>query len=287
MSDSTSIDHTDGSQHQPTRNEGTSELLMATQVIPRWQTAADYDQAWLANHIHSERREASLLSEIREAVFGAQDGLTSVLAVASTVGAASGDTYAVMVAGLAATLAGVFSMAAGEYMSSKSQGEIFDAQIAMEAAEVEERPVEAEAEIAYLFEEEGLSRAASLQIAAEIAKVKHVLLKTMVEKELGLVHEGDNQALRGALIMGLAFGLAGLIPVLPYLFFSVGEAVYASTALAGASLFAMGVAKSRWTRRRWWASGLEIFVLGTLASVAGYVFGTLLPHLLGVAGVTA
>src|SRR6202140_326120 len=117
---------------------------------------ADYAPEWLREHLESERRSASVLSEVREAVFGAQDGLTSVLAVVSTVGGATGQPFAVLVAGFAATLAGIFSMAAGEYMSSKSQGEIFEAQIASDAREVEERPFEAEAEVAFLLEKEGL-----------------------------------------------------------------------------------------------------------------------------------
>src|SRR3984893_145677 len=117
--------------------------------------AAQYDSAWLRQHLAEERRSASVLSEIREAVFGAQDGLTSVLAVVSTVGGATGEPIAVLVAGLAATLAGIYSRAAGEYRSSRSQGEIFAAQIAMEAREVEERPLEAEAEVAFLLEREG------------------------------------------------------------------------------------------------------------------------------------
>src|ERR1700687_4175777 len=116
-------------------------------------SAQEYDREWVAQHLERERRDASLLSEIREAVFGAQDGLTSVLAVVSTVGGATGQPFAVLVAGLAATLAGIFSMAAGEYMSSKSQREIFRAQIDTEAREVEERPFEAEAEVAYLLED--------------------------------------------------------------------------------------------------------------------------------------
>src|SRR5207248_9245996 len=115
--------------------------------------ATQYDAAWLRQHLAEERRAASVLSEIREAVFGAQDGLTSVLAVVSTVGGATGQPFAVLVAGFAATLAGVFSMAAGEYMSSKSQREIFQAQIASEALEVEERPGEAEAEVAFMLQQ--------------------------------------------------------------------------------------------------------------------------------------
>jgi VIT1/CCC1 family predicted Fe2+/Mn2+ transporter len=247
--------------------------------------AADFDQDWLAQHLNAERRSASVLSEIREAVFGAQDGLTSVLAVVSTVGGATGQPFPVLVAGFAAMLAGVFSMSAGEYMSSKSQREIFEAQIASEAEEVQDRPAEAEAEVAFMLQEEGLPMDAARGVARELATNKNVLLKTMVEKELGLTMQDDANALRGALVMGVSFGVGGLIPILPYLFLGVATAVYVSVVLAALTLFGMGALKSRWTRRNWFISGLEIFALGAIAGIAGYFFGTLLPAALGVAGV--
>jgi vacuolar iron transporter family protein len=247
--------------------------------------ATDFDADWLARHLEQERHEASLLSEIREAVFGAQDGLTSVLAVVSTVGGATGQPFPVLIAGFAATLAGVFSMSAGEYMSSKSQREIFEAQIATEAEEVEQRPGEAEAEVAFMLEQEGLAPDAALRVARELARSKPVLLKTMVEKELGLSLDDDGNALRGALVMGASFGLGGLVPVLPYLFLGVHIALFFSVGLAALALFGMGVLKSRWTRRNWFVSGLEIFGLGAFAGIAGYFFGTLLPAALGVAGI--
>ena len=247
--------------------------------------AAHYDAAWIKKHLDAERKSTGRLSEIREAVFGAQDGLTSVLAVVSTVGGATGQPYAVLVAGLAATLAGIFSMAAGEYMSSKSQREIFDAEITDEAIEVDERPGEAEAEVAFLLEEEGLTPEVAMRVAHELASSKQVLLRTMVEKELGLTFEADTNALRGALVMGASFGVAGLVPILPYLFLPVSQAVYLSVGASALTLFGMGALKSRWTRRHWLSSGLEIFGLGAVAGVAGYLFGTVLPAALGVAGV--
>jgi len=259
--------------------------MSIAEVHPSHRRAADYNPTWVKAHLESERRSADLLSEVREAVFGAQDGLTSVLAVVSTVGGATHEPFPVLVAGLAATLAGVFSMGAGEYMSSKSQREIFEAQIASESIEVDERPAEAEAEVAFLLQEEGLARDSARRVAHELANSKPVLLKTMVEKELGLVVEGNDHALRGALVMGASFGLAALVPILPYLLLPVGLAIYASVVCTGLALFAMGVIKSRWTRRHWLSSGAEIFLLGAFAGVAGYIFGTLLPGLLGVAGV--
>jgi vacuolar iron transporter family protein len=253
---------------------------------PAQAAASDFDDAWIAQHLQRERREASLLSEIREAIFGAQDGLTSVLAVVSTVGGATGQPFPVLIAGFAAVLAGVFSMAAGEYMSSKSQREIFEAQIALEAEEVEDRPGEAEAEVAFLLQREGLTREAACRVAQEIAGSKQVLLRTMVEKELGLSVEDDGNAVRGALVMGAAFGVGGLVPILPYLFVGGIGAVYSSVGLAALALFAMGVLKSRFTRRHWFRSGLEIFAIGAVAGIAGYFFGTLLPAALGVAGLS-
>jgi vacuolar iron transporter family protein len=248
---------------------------------------ADYDADWLKEHLERERRSASVLSEIREAVFGAQDGLISTLAVVSTVGGATHEPFPVLVAGLASALAGIFSMSAGEYMSSKSQREIFEAQIATEAVEVDERPGEALAEVAYMLQEEGLDGAAALRVARELASNKKVLLKTMVEKELGLAVDEDASPLRGAAVMGTSFGVAALVPILPYLFLSVSTALYLSVALTAVTLFGMGALKSRWTRRHWLVSGLEIFGLGAFAGVAGYFFGTLLPAALGVAGVSA
>src|ERR1051326_5648603 len=191
---------------------------MSVSRPPAKAPASAFKASWIADHLARERREANVLSEIREAVFGAQDGLTSVLAVASTVGGATGRPSAVLIAGFAAMLAGVFSMGAGEYMSSKSQREIFEAQIASEADEVEERPGEAEAEVAYMLQRDGLGPDAARRVAHELASCKPVLLKTMVEKELGLTVEDDVNALRGAVVMGAAFGVGGLLPILPHLF---------------------------------------------------------------------
>jgi vacuolar iron transporter family protein len=248
-------------------------------------SANDYSTDWLKDHLAREKSSASALSEVREAVFGAQDGLTSVLAVVSTVGGATGQPFAVLVAGLAAAVAGMFSMAAGEYMSSKSQREIFEAQIAHEQIEVEQRPGEAEAEVAYLLQEEGLAPESAHRVAYELARNKDVLLKTMVQKELGLAVEYGAHAVRGALVMGASFGLAAMVPILPYLFLPVAWALFASVLLSGLGLFAMGALKSRWTERNWLVSGLEIFGLGAVAGIVGYFFGTLLPAALGVAGV--
>ena len=244
-----------------------------------------HDRTWLQAHLDDERKEADLLAEVRETIFGLQDGVTSILAVVSTVAAASNDTYTVLISGIAATLAEVFSMGAGEYMSSKSQREIFDAQIGVERAEVAERPGEAEAELALLFEREGLAEDAARRVAAEIARDPNVLLRTMVEKELGVTIDEGGSPLQGALILAGSFLAAALLPLIPYFFFPVHSALWVSIGLSAIGMFAVGVWKSRLTKRNPIASGLEILILVAGAAIAGSFFGSVLPGLLGVAGI--
>ena len=250
--------------------------------------ASAYAQDWLAEHLAEERRESALLGEIREVVFGAQDGLVSTLAVVATVAGASGEAFPVVVAGVASGLAGVFSMAAGEYIGSKSQREIYEAQIEKEREEVEERPGESEAEVAYLLSREGLGDEDAARVAALMARHPEALLRTMVSKELGIqVDDEHGSVLQGALIMGAAFGAGAAVPVLPFLLLPVAAALPIAAVITGAVLFGIGVVKTRWTRRSKLASGLEVLALAAVAGIAGYLFGTIMPTLLGVAGITA
>jgi VIT1/CCC1 family predicted Fe2+/Mn2+ transporter len=170
-------------------------------------------------------------------------------------------------------------------MSSKSQREIFVAQIAAERAEVEERPGEAEAEIALLFEREGLDPERARRVAAELASDPNVLLRTMVEKELGVSIEEGGTPLQGAAILAGSFLAAALFPLMPYFFFPPSTALWVSIGLSGVAMFFVGVWKSRLTKRNPLASGLEILVLVAGAAIAGSFFGAVLPGALGVAGI--
>jgi VIT1/CCC1 family predicted Fe2+/Mn2+ transporter len=245
-------------------------------------SAEEFDRDWIRDHVAEERRSAAFLGDIREAIFGVQDGLVSTVAVASTVAGATADTYAILVAGIASGLAGMFSMAAGEYLSSKSQREIFEAQIAGEREEVVTRPGEAQAEVAYMFEEDGLPAEEAAEVSRIVSRHPDVLLRTMVEKELSLhVEEHAGSPMQGALIMGGSFGLGALVPILPYLVLPTPQSIWASVIATGAVLFGVGVVKSRWTRRGALRSGLEILAVGAAAGVVGYFFGNVLPPLLG------
>jgi len=231
-------------------------------------------------------RGAKLLGDVREAIFGAQDGLVSTLAVVSTVSGATHDRYSVLIAGVAAGLAGIFSMAAGEYLSSKSQREISLAQIASERANVADRPAEAQLELSRLFVEDGLPDDEARIVAEVIGRHREVMLNTKVLRQFGVsLEDAAGSPIQGAVVMGTAFALGALAPILPYLLLPFGVAVYASVAATAGVLFVIGVAKTRWTRGNPIVSGIEILVIGAVAGIVGFFFGNILPALLGVPAV--
>lgn len=246
------------------------------------QRAEGFDRTVIGVRLDEERHRASLLGDVREAIFGAQDGLVSTLAVVSTVSGATDDRLTVLIAGIATGLAGIFSMAAGEYLSSKSQREIALAQIADEREKVVARRGEVQAELAYMLEEGGLPNNEAGVVADMMARHPEVLLNAKVEKEFGIaIEEAQGSPLQGAAVMGVAFGLGALAPILPYLLLPIGLAVYVSVLATAAVLFAIGVVKTRWTHGNPVASGVEILLIGAFAGVAGYFFGNVLPTLLG------
>ncbi|HZM73430.1 MAG TPA: VIT1/CCC1 transporter family protein [Candidatus Polarisedimenticolia bacterium] len=232
------------------------------------------------------RSPASFLGDVREAIFGAQDGLVSTLAVVSTVSGATHDRYPVLIAGVAAGLAGIFSMAAGEYLSSKSQREISLAQIADERARIADRPAEAQLELAKSLEADGLPVDDASAVAQLIGRHREVLLNTKVLRQFGVsLEESGGSPLQGAMVMGAAFALGALAPILPYLILPFEVAIYASVIATAGVLFVIGVVKTRWTHGNPIFSGIEILLIGAVAGVVGFFFGNILPTLLGVPAV--
>jgi VIT1/CCC1 family predicted Fe2+/Mn2+ transporter len=115
-----------------------------------------------------------------------------------------------------------------------------------------------------------------------IAEDREVLLATKVAKAFGLaIEEASGSALQGALVMGAAFALGALAPVLPYVVLPVDAALVGSMVATGVVLFGIGVVKTRWTGANPIWSGVEILLIGAAAGVVGYLFGTILPALLG------
>jgi VIT1/CCC1 family predicted Fe2+/Mn2+ transporter len=242
-------------------------------------------------HIDVTRAQVARLSRVRELIFGAQDGLLTTLGLVSGVGAASGQRYTVLVAGIAGAFAGMIAMGAGAYISSKSQLEVHRAQVAAEERELRRHPERELEELVQLFTAEGLPEPDARIVAEKIAERPGAMLKVMVEKELGLVPDSGEPAKEG-LVMSVAFLVGAVVPIAPWFlagthaFVTVlGEPLSPALLLSAAAtvvvLFVIGTWKSSLAHKNPLRGGLEVMGIGLVAATTGFMLGTIFPHLVG------
>jgi VIT1/CCC1 family predicted Fe2+/Mn2+ transporter len=230
--------------------------------------------------VEGERWRVASIGRIREVVFGAQDGLLSIMALVTAVAAADVGNTTVLIAGLAGALSGVISMASGAYLGSKAEQDVQRAEIAKEAKELEDHPAEELAELVVLYQREGLSFTEAKGVAEHIAADKDLWLKTLVEKELGLSPEVTTNPIKDAITMAAAFIMGALIPVLPYFFTQGNTAIIASVAATLFGLFALGMGKGRIVQKSPIMQGLEILAVGAVAGAIAFGLGEGIPRLI-------
>ena len=249
-------------------------------AVGEGETRIDLDTYVAATiEVDKERFRVANLGRLREVVFGAQDGILSTVALVTSVAVAIGDGATVLVAGLAAALAGMISMATGAYLGSRAEQDVQRAEIAREALELEENPAEEFAELVVVLQREGRSFEEANALASEIAQDKEAWLRTLVEKELGISAEETTSPVKDALVMGVSFVIAAAIPIVPYLVFTGGTAIAVSVSGALVGLFILGMGKGRLVSKSPILQGLEILVIGAVSAAIGFVLGDLVPRL--------
>jgi VIT1/CCC1 family predicted Fe2+/Mn2+ transporter len=238
------------------------------------------DERRTHTHAAEVRRHRGVGSggNLRAAVFGVNDGLVSNASLIFGVAGATGESGVVLLTGVAGLLAGAFSMAAGEYVSVRSQRELFEFQIALERAELEEYPEEEAAELAIIYQGRGLPRAEAERLADRVISDPATALDALAREELGLVPEQLGSPWGAAAASFLAFATGAALPLLPFLVFSGhrGAALLATIALTAAALFTVGAALSLFTGRGAVAGGLRMLAIGAAAGAATWCIGALL-----------
>jgi vacuolar iron transporter family protein len=215
---------------------------------------------------------------LRAGVFGVSDGLVSNTALVMGF-AGSGVSHTVtLLAGVAGLLAGSFSMAAGEYISMSGQREMYQREIALEQAELEEKPEEERAELVLIYRAKGLSAPDAERLADKIMADRTVALDTLAREELGLDPDQLGSPWTAAISSLLTFAMGAFVVVLPYLIGSGTAALGAAIGLALAAMFAVGATIGALNGRSAVRMGLRQMFVGALAAAVTYGVG----HLIGV-----
>jgi vacuolar iron transporter family protein len=214
---------------------------------------------------------------LRAVIFGVSDGLVSNLSlVMGVAGATTSEPRFILLAGIAGLLAGAFSMAAGEYISMRSQRELYERQIALERAELEMMPEEEEAELARLYRARGFSAEEAHTIAHRIFRDPEVALETLIREELGLDPNELGSPWGAASGSFLAFAAGAVVPVAPYLFGGGGAIFAISLGLSLIALFTVGAGVSLITGRGLLFSGARQVLIGAAAAAVTFAVGRLI-----------
>jgi VIT1/CCC1 family predicted Fe2+/Mn2+ transporter len=216
---------------------------------------------------------------LRAAVFGANDGLVSNSSLVFGMAGATGDAGLLLTAGVAGLLAGALSMAAGEYVSVRSQRELYEHQIDLERKELAEYPDEEAEELALIYEARGMQLEDARGVARQMLSNPDHALDVLAREELGLDPSQLGSAIAAALFSFAAFSIGAIVPLLPFL---TGWGGLTSTiVLTALALFGIGVVISLFTGRHALAGGLRMLVIGGSAGGLTYLLGSLVGVSLG------
>ena len=214
---------------------------------------------------------------LRAGVFGVSDGLVSNTALVMGFAGSGTSRTVTLLAGIAGLLAGSFSMAAGEYISMSSQREMYEREISLERAELEEKPEEEHAELVLIYRAKGLGKPEAEQLADRIMADRSVALDTLAREELGLDPDELGSPWGSAFSSLFAFAIGAFVVIIPYLAGSGTAALLAAIVLAVVALFGVGASIGALNGRGVLRTGLRQVIAGVIAG--GVTFGV--GHLIG------
>jgi vacuolar iron transporter family protein len=229
-------------------------------------------QARLDRILGRERWHETGAGWISGAIYGANDGLAAVFGIVAGVSGATGGAHVVLTAGVAGAVASALSMATGAFLAERSELEVAEANVERERREIVEHPDEEREELSLFYQLKGLDPATADALAEEQAKDPEAMLRVLTAEELGGARAAANPV-QAAVAAGVSTGIGAIIPVIPFVFDTGQTAVILAGAVSLVAHFAVGAAKSLFTLRSWWASGLEMTLAGVIVGGATYAIG--------------
>ena len=237
-------------------------------------TGAAGVQGRLEKILGSERWHVHGGSWIGQAIYGVNDGLGAAFGVVSGVaGATNVDSHIVLLGGIATAIASALSMGSGAYLATKSEREVYEAEIERERHEIEVSPEEEREEMELFYQLKGFSPEEAKSLAARLAEKPDQLLKALAHEELGLSEKTFPDPWRSAVSAMLSTAAGAFIPIIPFFMMTGTPALITSFIISTAAHFAVGASKVIVTGRSWLKSGTEMTLVGLGEAVLTYMIG--------------
>ena len=223
---------------------------------------------------------------VRQVTFGLNDGVVSIFALLAGLAGAGQSSETILITLLAASVAGALSMAAGEYVSNKSEADYYRHEIEQERLEIELCPHIEKEELRLIYQRKGFSGELLDEIVDTITKDKKLWVKEMVVDELGVADADPEGGFKTSFVILLAFLGGAAFPTLPYMLSGVFHLEAQTTFIVATcvtvfGLFLAGALKRFVTGVNWMKSGMEMLVVGFFAFSISYLIGLLIPGVNG------
>jgi len=220
---------------------------------------------------------------IKDIVYGANDGIITTFAVIAGVAGADLPVAAIILLGLANLIADGFSMAASDYLGSKSERDFAKKEFALEEEELDDVPEQEIDEMMKLLEEHGYSHEDATALTKLMLKNKDFFTDLMMHEEVEVSPHESGSLEAGPLATFASFALAGAIPLTPFFFLSSTDQAFIYSIISTAvTLFFVGALRTLITRRHWFLSGLEMLSVGGIAALLAYSIGFFLKASVGI-----
>ncbi|MBI2121509.1 MAG: VIT1/CCC1 transporter family protein [Candidatus Sungbacteria bacterium] len=233
--------------------------------------------------IHNEKMHQVGGKYLGDLVYGANDGIVTTFAVISGAAGAGLSSGIVVILGLANLLGDGISMGLSNFLSLRSERDFHRMERSREYMEIEKFPHEEREEVRVALRKWGITEEHIPVMVESITRDKKRWVDFMMVEELGIVEDRIDSPLTHGFMTFAAFLIAGILPLIPYLF-GVEEDLqflvsFMATALA---LFAVGAARSLVIKMPWFRAGLEMLMVGGLATGAAYMMGGIVKALWGI-----
>ncbi len=231
------------------------------------------------DYIHHQN--SKFINNIREIVFGLQDGMVSTLGAITGIAIGSHDQYTVILAGFSIIVVESISMAIGSYTSSVSEKNIQLRMLHEEKEEINKFPETEKEELYKIYLKDGWPKNLAREMSNTASANPDLMLLEMKYHELQLPTLEKMQPVKNGLFMFFSYLIGGGIPLLSYFIFRIPTSIYLSAVLTLISLFILGASTTHYTKRSWIRSGLRLFTLALIALICGYLIGFLVNKIAG------